>query len=202
MQKIKRFIKDIPFKRVLICKTIQKGSKSWNSSQIWLFFKTYKCIFKTQNSWHFFCYTDTVCCLQDLFQLGWLGTRQAYYKINVAIAASCSKFLGQILYDFEGMLAYRIDIKGFLAVQNSSIGDLVTHSSLRTLLIEWPWRLVTFETFVQSDEKTWHDQKKLTKTNTKTKTMTKTKTFWEHLLRAILETCDIWDICSECESIW
>jgi len=59
--------------------------------------------------------------------LGWLGTRQAYYKINVAIAASCSKFLGQILYDFEGMLAYRIDIKGFLAVQNSSIGDLVTH---------------------------------------------------------------------------
>ena len=127
MQKIKRFIKDIPFKRVLICKTIQKGSKSWNSSQIWLFFKTYKCIFKTQNSWHFFCYTDTVCCLQNLFQLGWLGTRQAYYKINVAIAASCSKFLGQILYDFEGMLAYRIDIKGFLAVQNSSIGDLVTH---------------------------------------------------------------------------
>ena len=119
MQKIKRFIKDIPFKRVLICKTIQKGSKSWNSSQIWLFFKTYKCIFKTQNSWHFFCYTDTVCCLQNLFQLGWLGTRQAYYKINVAIAASCSKFLGQILYDFEGMLAYRIDIKGFLRVEMS-----------------------------------------------------------------------------------
>ena len=23
--------------------------------------------------------------------------------------------------------------------------------------------------------------------------MTKTKTFWEHLLRAIPETCDIWD---------
>ena len=40
---------------------------------------------------------------------------------------------------------------------------------------------------------TW--PKKLTKTNTNTKTMTKTKTksFWEHLLRAILETCDIWD---------
>ena len=57
----------------------------------------------------------------------------------------------------------------------------------------------TLETFVHSDEKTWHDQKKLTKTNTKTKTMTKTKTrtFWEHLLRAILETCDLWDICSE-----
>ena len=29
-------------------------------------------------------------------------------------------------------------------------------------------------------------------------TNTKTKTFWEHLLRAILETCDLWDICSEC----
>ena len=100
---------------------------------------------------------------------------------------------------------------------------------------------MTFETFVQSDEKTRHDQKidkdkykdkdkdndkdkdkdilrtppknhprdlwplrhlfrvmrkhdltkKLTKTNTKT--MTKTKTFWEHLPRAILETCGIWD---------
>ena len=28
---------------------------------------------------------------------------------------------------------------------------------------EWPQRLVTFETFVQSDEKTWHDQKKVDK---------------------------------------
>ena len=36
-----------------------------------------------------------------------------------------------------------------------------------------------------------------TNTKTKTKTMTKTKTFWEHLLRAILETCDLWDIWSE-----
>ena len=52
---------------------------------------------------------------------------------------------------------------------------------------------MTFERFVQSDEETWHDPKKLTKTKTKTKTMTKTKIFWEHLLRAILETCDIWD---------
>ena len=34
--------------------------------------------------------------------------------------------------------------------------------------------------------------KKITKTN-----KTVTKTFWEHLLRAILETCDLWDICSE-----
>ena len=32
---------------------------------------------------------------------------------------------------------------------------------------------------------------------TKTNTKTKTNTFWEHLLRAILETCDLWDICSE-----
>ena len=54
---------------------------------------------------------------------------------------------------------------------------------------------MTFETFDQSYEKTWHDQKKMTNTKTKTKTMT--KTFWEHLLRAILETCDLWDICSE-----
>jgi len=49
---------------------------------------------------------------------------------------------------------------------------------------------VTFQTFVQSDEKTWNDQKKLTKTNTKTKTMTMTmtKTCWEHILRAILDS--------------
>ena len=46
------------------------------------------------------------------------------------------------------------------------------------------------------DEETWPDQKKTTtntKTKTKTKTMTKTTTFREHLQRAILETCDIWD---------
>ena len=48
-----------------------------------------------------------------------------------------------------------------LAVQNSSIGDLVTHSlthSLTVLLLltysERPQRLVTFETFDQSDEET------------------------------------------------
>ena len=35
----------------------------------------------------------------------------------------------------------------------------LTHcSALRILLIEWPWRLVTFETSDQSDEETWHDQ--------------------------------------------
>ena len=52
---------------------------------------------------------------------------------------------------------------------------------------------MTFETFVQSDEKTRHDQQKITKTNTKTKTktMTKTKTFREHPQRTVLETCDL-----------
>ena len=54
----------------------------------------------------------------------------------------------------------------FLAVQNSSIGDIVTDSlthSLTGLLLlilqSDPRELVTFETFVQSDEKTLHDQK-------------------------------------------
>ena len=49
----------------------------------------------------------------------------------------------------------------FLAVQNSSIGDLVAHSltqslthSLRVLLLLTLQRLVTFETFDQSDEET------------------------------------------------
>ena len=39
----------------------------------------------------------------------------------------------------------------------------------------------------------------MTKTNTKKKTMTmtKTNTFRKHLQRAILETCDLWDIWSE-----
>ena len=69
---------------------------------------------------------------------------------------------------------------------------------------------MTFETFDQSDEETWPDQKKdndkdkdkdKDKDNDKDKDilrtppkiLTKTNTFWEHLLRAILETCDIWD---------
>ena len=41
------------------------------------------------------------------------------------------------------------------------------------------------------------NKKTMTKTNTKTKTMTKTNTFREHLQRAILETCDLWDIWSD-----
>ena len=51
-------------------------------------------------------------------------------------------------------------------------------------------RLVTFDTFDQSDEDTWPDEKK-TMTKTKTKTMTKTYTFSEHLQRAIRETYDL-----------
>ena len=47
-----------------------------------------------------------------------------------------------------------------------------------------------------------HDMtKKKTKTNTKTKTMTmtmtKTNIFREHIQRAIIETCDLWEIWSE-----
>ena len=52
----------------------------------------------------------------------------------------------------------------FLAVQNSSIGDLVTHWLTHSLsfdfnITEWPLRLVTSETFDQSDGETWPDQK-------------------------------------------
>ena len=58
---------------------------------------------------------------------------------------------------------------------------------------------LTFETFDQSDEKTKPDQRKImAKANAKTntKTTTKTDTFRDHLQRAILETCDLSDICS------
>ena len=41
------------------------------------------------------------------------------------------------------------------------------------------------------------NKKTTTKTNTKTKTMKMTNTFREHLQRAILETCNLWDIWSE-----
>ena len=56
-------------------------------------------------------------------------------------------------------------------------------------------RLVTFETFDQSGEETWPNQKKM-KTKTNTKTMTETNTFREHHQRASLQTCDLWDILS------
>ena len=61
------------------------------------------------------------------------------------------------------------DFVAFLAVQNSSIGDLVTHwlsHSLTHSLSHWllllPYkeqslRLATIETFDQSDEETWPD---------------------------------------------
>ena len=78
-----------------------------------------------------------------------------------------------------------------------SLSEWVRHL-LKNTTTEWPQRLVTLKTFNQRDEETWPDQKKtMTKTNTKTKTMTKTNTFREHLQRAILETCDLWDIWSE-----
>ena len=55
----------------------------------------------------------------------------------------------------------------FLAVQNSSIGDLVTDSLthwvrdlLKNTTTGWPKRLVTLETFDQGDEETWPHQKK------------------------------------------
>ena len=51
---------------------------------------------------------------------------------------------------------------------------------------------MTFETFDQSDEETWPDQKKtMTKTKTKTMTMSKTNTYGELFQRAILESCDL-----------
>ena len=66
---------------------------------------------------------------------------------------------------------------------------------------ERPQSLVTFETFDQSDEEIWPDQKnrqmKTTNINTKTTIMTKTYTFRDHLHGAILETCDLCNIRSE-----
>ena len=67
---------------------------------------------------------------------------------------------------------------------------------------------MTFDTFDQSDEQTWPDQKKTMtidkdKCNDKDKDKYKDKdndwesTFREHLQRAILETFDLWDIWSE-----
>ena len=61
--------------------------------------------------------------------------------------------------------------ENFLAVQNTSIGDLVpwslgwsvtTNNQSLHNTTEWPQRLVTFETFDQNDEETWPDQKRST----------------------------------------
>ena len=57
--------------------------------------------------------------------------------------------------------------RGCLAVQNSSIGDLVclsdrTNNQSLHKPTEWSHTLVTFGTFDQSDEETWPDQKRST----------------------------------------
>ena len=98
------------------------------------------------------------------------------------------------------------NITSFLAVHNSSLGDLVTHSltDCQTDWVTfWFWNIRQLKS---EPRDLWplrhlirvmrrHDMTKFTKTNTKT--MTKTKTFWEYILKAILETCDLWDIWSE-----
>jgi len=55
----------------------------------------------------------------------------------------------------------------FSCPADSSIGDLVTHwltewvrDLFKNTTTEWPQRRVTFETFDQSDEETWPEQKK------------------------------------------
>ena len=77
------------------------------------------------------------------------------------------KFWGHISIEkWSWILACRfVSSKNFfLAVQNSSIGDLVpcslgplgtTNNQSLHNTTEWPQRLVTFETFDQRDEKTW-----------------------------------------------
>ena len=81
-----------------------------------------------------------------------------------------------------------------LAIQNSSIGDLVpcllgrlgttnNHSLLNNT--EWPQRLATFESFDQSHQETWHDPPKMTMPKTKINKLTMTNTFREHLQRLI-----------------
>ena len=89
----------------------------------------------------------------------------------------------------------------FLAVQNSSIGDLVTHQL--THFTDWYtksnprdlWPLRHLIGVIRRHELT--KKKTMTKTKTETKTMTKTNTFREHLQRATLDTFDLWDIWSE-----
>ena len=119
---------------------------------------------------------------------------------------SCMKKIGCVLQKEIEVIHLKVFVpKWFLAVQNSSIGDLVTQSLTHWLTVlywltykERPKRLMTFETFDWSDEETWTDQKKtMIGTKTKTKTMTETNTFREHLQRAILDTFDLWDIWSE-----
>ena len=49
------------------------------------------------------------------------------------------------------------ELNGFLALFNVWMNN--QNLSPRATL-EWPWRLVTLETFDQGDEETWPDQKK------------------------------------------
>ena len=83
----------------------------------------------------------------------------------------------------------------FLAVQNSSISDLVpclvclsdrTNNQSLHKPTEWSHTLVTFRTFDQSDEETWPDQKRSTYLHTYI-------SIREHPKGAIIGTCDIWD---------
>ena len=74
-------------------------------------------------------------------------------------------------YNWQGLLFLSLSsqlIRDFFSCPaDSSIGDLVTdwltewvRDLLKNTPTEWPQRLVTFETFDQSDEGTWPDQKK------------------------------------------
>ena len=127
----------------------------------------------------------------------WCWEKTRKQKFYLGSPSWCKYFpnIFFIIFIRKYFLKYLELCLGFLAVQNSSIGDLVTHSLthwLRTLLIVI--QRATLETCELWDiwSEWWEDMtwpKKMTKT--------KTKTFWEHLLRAILETCDLWDICSE-----
>ena len=85
-------------------------------------------------------------------------------------------------------------INRFLAVQNNSIGDLVTDLLTEWLLILTLQRLVTFETFDQSDEVTWSDHK--TDLPTTYLPANLPTSLREHPQGAILDTCDNWDIWS------
>ena len=86
----------------------------------------------------------------------------------------------------------------FLAVQTLSETALYLPMSVGmsdSKSKERPCKLVTFETFDQSDEETWPDQKKHWKDKYKDKDNDKDIT--ELHQRAILETCDLWHIWSE-----
>ena len=89
----------------------------------------------------------------NLFYLGLLASTAI-----TAILSLCWMFLSesrglQILDVFQLVLSTSWVLVSFYACQ-----WLPHCSALRILLIEGPWRLVSFETSDQSDEETWHDQ--------------------------------------------